>query len=180
MTDKRIFMKTFTFPFFLISLFCLLSCDKKDNDKVYNDDVENYIALLKSGQYDSSDLPSFTYKDIPALLQYRNEIQIIKQFPVNPLSSSFIPECKLGVYVLWTIESIRAPLIKNESFIFRFPSLNPILVLKYPLQTSSNSYIVSHEIAAKAYYDWWENNKTRNFDEFKNIDPLKDTDFEWQ
>jgi len=37
----------------------------------------------------------------------------------------------------------------------------------------------SHQIAAKAYFDWWENNKQKNFNEFKNIDPLKYTDYRW-
>lgn len=37
----------------------------------------------------------------------------------------------------------------------------------------------SHEIVAKAYYDWWENNYQKGFDTFKNIDPLVGTDYKW-
>jgi len=37
----------------------------------------------------------------------------------------------------------------------------------------------SHETAAKAYFDWWENNKQKDFSEFNFIDPLKDTGYRW-
>ncbi len=57
----------------LVSFFNLTSCDKQDNKITINPVVETYIKLLKSNQYDSLNLPSLTYKDIPALLQYRNE-----------------------------------------------------------------------------------------------------------
>jgi hypothetical protein len=35
------------------------------------------------------------------------------------------------------------------------------------------------EIVAKAYFVWWENNKRKDFNDFKNIDPLKNTDYKW-
>ena len=38
---------------------------------------------------------------------------------------------------------------------------------------------LSHTMAAKAYFDWWENNKDKKFDDFKNIDPLENTDYKW-
>jgi len=37
----------------------------------------------------------------------------------------------------------------------------------------------SYEVAAQAYYDWWENNKDKNFGDFKNIVPLEETDYRW-
>lgn len=123
-------MKTFRYLFFLISLLGLISCDKKDNEDTNNLDVKTYIELLKSNRYDSINLPAFSYKDIPALLQYRNETQIISNFPHNPISSLIGPDCKLGIYVLWTIESIRAVSIKSEYLIYRFPSQNPILAYR--------------------------------------------------
>ena len=172
-------MKTIKYLFLLIFLFSLISCEKKDNDEIKNLDVETYIELLKCNQYDSLYLPAFTYRDIPALLQYRNENQIITNFPRNPISSFYGPECKLGMYVLWTIESIRAVSIESEYLIMRFPSQNPILALRNAVELNLVSDNLSHTTAAQAYYVWWENNKDREFDDFKSVDPLENTDYKW-
>lgn len=37
----------------------------------------------------------------------------------------------------------------------------------------------SHEIAAQAYFHWWNENKHKNFDIFKDIDPLANTTYSW-
>jgi len=172
-------MKTLKCLILLVSFIALLSCGEKDKDESNNPDVEAYIELLKSNQYESLYLPLFTYKDIPALLQYRNENQIITSFPHNPISSLYNPECNLGMYVLWLIESIRAVSIESEYLIMRFPSQNPILAIRNSVELECVSDDLSHTIAAKAYFDWWENNKNRKFDNFKDIDPLIDTDYKW-
>jgi hypothetical protein len=172
-------MKVINYLIFLASLIILTGCDKNDSENTNSFVVTKYIELLKSNNYDSLDLPMFTYKDIPELLRYRNETQIITNFPHNPISSLYRPECKLGMYVLWTIESIRAVSINSEFLIMRFPSQNPILVQRNSEALDLVTDNVSHNIAAKAYFDWWENNKQNDFDEFKNIDPLNNTDYRW-
>jgi hypothetical protein len=151
----------------------------KNDNETKNLDVETYIELLKSNKYNSLNLPAFAHKDIPELLQYRNENQIITDFPQNSVSSLLRPECKLGMYVLWTVESIRAVSINSEFLIMRFPSQNPILALRDSIELELVSDTVSHTIAADAYYDWWENNKNKDFEDFKNIDPLENTDYRW-
>ena len=83
------------------------------------------------------------------------------------------------MYVLWTIESVRAVAINSKYLIMRFPSQNPILAIKDSDESDLVTDNESHEIAAKAYFDWWENNKYKDFDEFKNIDPLIETDYRW-
>ncbi len=55
-------MKILRFMIILLSFIGIISCEK-DNS---NMDVERYIELLKSNHYDASNLPSFTYEDIPA------------------------------------------------------------------------------------------------------------------
>lgn len=172
-------MKTLKSLLVLISLTALISCKKSESEVKTNLSVERYIELLKANQYDSSYLPTFTYQDIPALLKYRNETQIITNFPHNGISSLYAPDCTLGMYVLWTIESIRAVSIQSEYLIMGFPSQNPILALRVADELSLVYSNESHQIAAKAYFDWWENNKQKNFNEFKNIDPLKSTDYRW-
>jgi hypothetical protein len=155
-------------------IFGLMGCEKQ----VDNPEVETYINQLKSNQYGLfGELPAFTSSDIPALLNYRNETQVITNFPHNPISSFFNPECKLGMYVLWTIESIRAVETKSEYLIGRFPSQNPILALRSATEFTYVFDDNSHKIAAKAYYDWWHS--IHLFKDKMNIDPLKNTDYKW-
>jgi hypothetical protein len=174
-------MKTII-PIFLICLISfsgVTSCDKNETEKTGNITVEEYIRLLKSNSYDSLNLPAFSYTDIPALLEYRNEAQIITNFPHNPISSLFRPECSLRMYVLWTIESIRAVSTDSKYLIMRFPSQNPVLALRNITEFQLISDSESCKVAAQAYFEWWENNKQKDFNEFKFIDPLANTDYRW-
>ncbi len=174
-------MKKINYIIILASfLLCLQSCDKNDGEIAENKSVEQFIKSLKLGEYESSFLPDFTHKDIPALLQYRNEKVIITKFPTNPISSLALPESKLGLLVLWTIESIRVVSIDSPNLIMNLPSQNPILALRLSDELQIVMDQLSHDIAAKAYYDWWENNKMKEFDEFNFIDPLGETDYRWK
>jgi len=170
-------MKTLQTFIVLITFIGLISC--ADNKEVSSLTVNRYIELLKANQYDSINLPGFTYQDIPALLAYRCETRVITNFPCNGISSMYAPECKLGMYVLWTIESIRAESMQSDRLIMRFPSQNPILALRYSTEMKLVYDTLSHEVAAKAYNDWWENNKLKEFNDFKSIDPLGGTNYKW-
>lgn len=99
--------------------------------------------------YDDLNLPAFTHKHIPALLNYRNNYQPITNFPHNP--TFYRPDCKLGLYVLWTIESIRAVAIDCDRLILRFPSQNPVLALRNSNELVLVSDNQSHQTAAKVY-----------------------------
>ena len=169
-------MKVLKLFFLFASLTIIVSCRKSNPDVKTNLNVEKYIELLRANQYDSMNLPEFTYQNIPALLKYRNETQNINNFPRNGISSLYGPNCKLGMYVLWTVESIRAVAINSKYLIMRFPSQNPILALRSTTNLNLVYSDESHQIAAKAYFDWWENNKQKDFDAFKNTDPLKSAD----
>lgn len=174
-------MKTVKFLFILVSFIGLIGCDKKDNEEITNLDVENYIELLKSDQFVSSKIPAFSSNDIPSLLKYRNDNQVVTRFPVNPISSYaiFEPKYKLGVIVLWTIESIRTASIKNP-IIGHFPSQNPFIALRNnPSEWVLDYNNQAYGIISQAYFDWWENNKNKDFDQFKSIDPLINTNYIW-
>lgn len=178
-------MKRSIYLFFVIFAISTLSCNKDEGSNYdvelqSNPDVDTYIALLKTNQYDSQELPAFTEKDIPALLIFRNESQTITNFPHNGLSSFYGPECELGVYVLWTIESIRAVAIDSKYLSpGRFPSLNPILALRNAEELELVSDNESHEVAAEAYFEWWASNRHKDFNDYKIIDPLIETDYRW-
>jgi hypothetical protein len=169
-------IRRFYLVFFLMGI---ISCAEENNGTGEKISVKEYIRLLKSDNYTASDLPAFTADDIPALLVYRNETELIGNFPRNPISSSYVKECKLGMYVLWTIESIRAVSINSQYLIQRFPTQQPAFTLRNGTEFKAIQDDLSHQIAAKAYYDWWENHKNQTFNRFSNIDPLATTDYRW-
>jgi|ERR1035437_1159794 hypothetical protein len=158
----------------LALVFGLIGCEKQ----VDNPAVETYINQLKSNSYASHELPAFQPSDIPALLKYRNETIVITNFPHNGISSLWAPECKLGMYVLWTIESIRAVEIKSKYLIGRFPSQNPILALRASTELKLVSDDNSQNEVAKAYYHWWH--AIYIFNDKMKTDPLEDTDYRWE
>ncbi len=171
-------MRTLKYLFLLFFLAGLTGCNKQEDKMSDNPDVEIFIKKLKTKKYNTPMLPAFTYKDIPALLQYRNEDELITDFPSNSLSSLYMAECKLGMYVLWTIEAIRTEtIIENNQF--GFPSQNPILALRYVEELKLVQDELSHRTAAEAYNSWWQKNKHNSFDKFKKTDPLKNTNYRW-
>ncbi|HUX95082.1 MAG TPA: DUF4943 family protein [Bacteroidales bacterium] len=157
----------------LTALFGLIGCEKQRD----NPEVETYINQLKSNSYEAFELPAFKPSDIPALLNYRNSTMVITNFPHNGISSLWVPDCKLGMYVLWTIESIRAVEIKSKYLIGRFPSQNPILALRASPELDLVYDNKSQEEAAKAYNDWWYSSYI--IKDKMNIDPLENTDYRW-
>lgn len=172
-------MKNLQFCLILILLTAAISCKNNDPKPATNLSVEQYVELLKAGQYNELTLPEFTEQDIPALLTYRNEKQLITNFPCNLISSFYGKNCPLGMYALWTIESIRAVATDNKFLIARFPSQNPILTPRNSAELNLIYADDSQQAAAKAYFDWWESNKQKNFDDFKNTDPLTTTNYRW-
>lgn len=157
----------------LALVFGIVGCEKQ----VDNSAVDTYVNQLKSNSYSSSELPVFQPSDIPALLKYRNETIVITNFPHNGISSLWVPECKLGMYVLWTIESIRAVEIKSKYLIGRFPSQNPILALRDSTEIKLVNDDNSQKEAAEAYYHWWH--AIYIFSDKMTTDPLGDTDYKW-
>ncbi|PZX48328.1 DUF4943 family protein [Algoriphagus chordae] len=169
-------MKTLKTLLVCICLISLLGCE--DDSHPSNMTVESYVELLKKGEYDADQLPEFSSRDIPALLAYRNENQKIINFPVNTLSSSLTSECRLGMFVLWTIESIRARATNSKYLFHTFPSQNPVVENKVDFEWLEQSDAI-HAAVAESYFDWWENNMNKDFDQFKEIDPLLNTEYRW-
>lgn len=167
-------MKSLIKLIILALVFGLTGCEKQ----IYNPAVDTFINQLKSNSYEAFELPAFQPSDIPALLNYRNETMVIKNFPHNGISSHWAPECKLGMYVLWTIESIRAVEVKSKYLIGRFPSQNPILALRASTELKLVYDNNSQNEAAKAYYQWWH--ALYIFNDKMKSDPLEETDYRWQ
>jgi len=166
-------MKNFKYLLVITLAVFLSGCEKvTDNPK-----VDEYISSLKAGNYSSFDLPDLSSSDIPALLQYREDKTVITNFPRNGISSFYQADCKLGILVMWTIESIRAVDINSSQLIGRFPSQNPVLTLRSSAELSLVFDDNSMKIAANAYYHWWD--AVYLFKDRMSVDPLKDTDYKW-
>jgi hypothetical protein len=174
LTTRPNIMKTHVKLIIFAFVLGLIGCEKEAD----NTAVEDYVNLLRTNTYEAYELPAFLPSDIPALLKYRNETTVITQFPRNGISSHWTGECKLGMYVLWTIESIRAAETESKYLIGRFPSQNPILALKSSTELRFVYDENSHNEAADAYFHWW--NALYIFTDKMKSDPLEDTDFRWQ
>jgi len=169
-------MKTFKLIILLIPCILFINCEEKERKQT---EVEKYVISLKSNQYENVTLPAFTYNDIEELLKYRDAKDIITNFPRNPISSLYQEKCELGVYILWTIESIRAVAINSEFLTGRFPSQNPILELRASKELELVSDAEAYQVISNAYYNWWKDNENKSSIEIMKTDPLENTKYKW-
>ena len=160
----------------------LCGCVNEDETvEISSIDVETYIELLKTDQYQSSKLPQFAPKDIPELIEYINDKSVIRKFPVNPVSSYSEPhpEYRLGTLILWTIESIRLSAFE-DSLIHGFPSQHPFVKTKSePIEWITKHEDKIYELVSLSYFNWWNENSHREFSDYSNIDPLENINYRW-
>ena len=163
----------------MIMLVFSFSCEEEKYDFP---DVDEYIQQLKSGSYPRRNLPEFKTSQIPELMEFRNEAQLIRNFPVNPLSSYYLAECRLGIYVLWTIEYIRKRKTGIADALDPWPSLSPVLTPEKDFDRNRPgdlSVASMHAVAATAYFSWWQNEEGKRTGEVMKTNPLKDTGLRW-
>jgi hypothetical protein len=172
-------MKTAIHALGLCLLLSLISC-QDDDIQANQSEVDNYMARLQSGDYEAMELPPFTPEAIPALLRYSDGRKLITQFPRNPISSAYHPDCRLGLFALWTIESIRQTYIQADNKMpGRFPSLNPELAKRETYVYNPAEREVAQQAATVAYQAWWSRSQSISIDELMQIDPLADTEYLW-
>jgi len=173
-------MKTTKAIYFIGFFIGLFSCNGDDTVELSNPDVDTYIELLRSNQYESSKLPEFTTKDIPKLFEYLDDNSVINRFPYNPISSYIppSPDYRLSVLVLWTIESIRVA--ANNKLIAGFPSQHPFVQTRSePVEWITNHEDPVYETVRQSYLNWWNENKHKKFITYSSIDPLENTNYRW-
>ena len=94
--------------------------------------------------------------------------------------NSYMPtDLRLGECLLWTVESVRLNYDQTSEF-KKYPSLVPQLIIPggtWELQIAS---VDDLNRAYNLYLAWWTNNKTKDFDDFRNINPLKDAVLMWR
>ncbi|MFA5302384.1 MAG: DUF4943 family protein [Bacteroidales bacterium] len=172
-------LKIITLLFLALSV---ASCERNIDDN--QPEAEYLVDLLRSGEYDALMLPKLTSESIPTLLKYADSKEHITTFPVNPISSFYREECRLGIYVLWIVEAIRLAPNKSEDGTMPYASQNPLLIRKehgdseqfQPLGTDDET---SHSQVAQAYRDWWKNHENMLFFLYKNVDPLEGSEYQW-
>ena len=163
-------MKKLFLLFFLITTF---SCSYTYE----NMSVLQYMKQLENGTYESYELPLLDKNDIPTLIEYVQNKQIIAKHPTNPISSFHLDSVTLGVMAMWTIESIRLTEINNnKSTTYRYPSLNPRLV--DTTYTITNKMELQY-IASTSYANWWSKNYKSELSKL-NDNPLQNTSIRWR
>ena len=152
--------------------FYFVSCNDQNRNL---SEVENFVETLKENKAEGFEAPDFNVDHISELLNFRNEQMIISNFPRNPVSSFYLEEVAIGIYILWTIESIRMEAINDPDF-HLYASLNPKIV---QLNTGGEMIDQSNilPVAAEAYFEWWNSNLS--IEEKLQISPLENLDLIW-
>jgi len=167
-------------PYLCFCIIILYGCIPTPIDLAYSNNVDEFVKQLKDGECDSyKELPKFDPNDIPALLGYADDFQEISCFPVS-LVSSYLPyRYVLGECLLCTIELIKQ---KTGEDNWNYSLWVPMLVKDEYGSDPESGMLNNVELLEvyNLYYDWWvENSKDKEFDEFRDIDVLKDSGYHW-
>ncbi|MEG1563639.1 MAG: DUF4943 family protein [Bacteroides sp.] len=136
----------------VFAVFAMASCSEETLD-YNNPDVELFVKQLKSGSYHTQnarglvEVPAFAEKDIPSLLKYADDLDIIPSFPTAYNDNS--GKIRLGECILWTIESIRLGF---------HASLGCKMVRANAPNYEALYFLSNEEVldAAARYHRWWE------------------------
>jgi len=159
--------------FILIAVF--LSCSK---DEPVKTDVDIFIDKVKNNEFIADSLPKFSFQAIPILLDAANDFSIITIFPINPVSSYAPTRLTIGECLLWTVEHIRLHFGAYSTSV-GFPSFVPEL---RDISDINSNNLTKEQLndAYSLYYDWWNDNKLKDFENFRNINPLENSKYRWK
>lgn len=138
----------------------------------YDDpDVKLFVKQLKTGTYQTKspagyvEVPLFTEKHIPELLEFVDDLTIIPTFPLPPVSSYFGEQIRLGECMLWIIESIR----------LGYPASMGCKMVYANADNYEGIFFLSDEEVwevCQLYKNWWE---SRSFPKTRwSVDPCYD------
>ena len=153
----------------MFSMLVIFTSGCKKKDAAPKDAVEQYVALLKSNTYErNTPIPKFGKDQISALLKYANDSQVIQNFPIPTYSSlAGYPAQKVGVIILYTIESIRLQRLEGASTRLHVTDSTA------PQRTVDLTELLPY------YTSWWEKNKDKSADELKRTSPFEGTTLFW-
>jgi hypothetical protein len=145
----------------------------KDDVKVSNERVQKLFDTMREGKYNNPKFPELKWEDIPALLEMGTSKRILKNFPVNPLSSQFVMECPEGIVALWLVEGLRRGGRK-------FASLNALCLPEGEITEKwTEASAKNHDRVLKAYQEWWRRAQSLPAEKAAEMDPLKGTKLHW-
>ena len=162
----------------VLFLTVLVSCTREFGYG-YSKNVDDFVVQLIKGECDSyKGLPRFDSNDIPAILGYANDFQEINCFPVGLPSSYLPPRHILGECLLCTIELIKSyKKDTNWNYSLWVPMLVKDEIGEEPGLLDSLELLEVYNL----YKDWWmENSEDKEFEDFRDIDVLKDTKYHWR
>lgn len=158
-------MKQLLITFGMFAIF-QADCRKKQTDA--SKASQQYISLLKADQYPKYDpIPRLGRDDIPYLIRYVSDSQVIHNFPIPLVSAYAWGPQQLGMVVMYTIESIR---LQREYGVSSCPYIVDSMDRQRPLDV---------KLPAQLYMNWWEKNQDKGIDELKKLSPLEGTRMSW-
>lgn len=160
----------------LLLLLCVgafVSCSEDNEEKTVN----QFVNQVKENKYINDTLPWFSSDAIHVLLESADNFDEITYFPVNPLSSYYPTKLSIGECLLWTIENIRQNYGNYHKI--SFPSFVPELKLKNDINSQYLNDSQLNEVY-NLYYNWWYNNTSKDFEEIRLTDPLRDSPYAWK
>ena len=139
----------------VLSLLTCVSCSEETLD-YNNPDVDLFVRQLKAGNYNTKspkgfvEVPKFTEKDIPTLLNYAEDLTLITSFPLPPVSAYYSGKVRLGECMLWVVETIR---------LGHYASFGCKMVRANAENYEGIYFLTDEELldAAARYRRWWEN-----------------------
>lgn len=145
------------FTLVLVILASVFSSCQEERLDFYHPDVEQFVYLLKEGNYAASDslgmtsFPHFTIEDIDALLPYTSDLSPIPSFPLVPVADQS-GKFRLGECILWTIESIR---------LGHIASMGCKMVHVNAVDYEGIYFLSDEEVleASTLYKEWWKNRR---------------------
>ena len=149
-------MKNFKNILLVLVVIARLSACVYDSTYYNNPRVSSVVKELKAGTYNYKNdkglivIPDFTEDDIPALLNYVDDLTTIPSFPTIYISNS--GKIRLGECMLWIIDSIRLGMPT---------SFGSNMVIANAQNYEAIYFLTDEEVlnVATRYRSWWENRK---------------------
>ncbi len=160
----------------LLSAFVCFQCTEELNPAELS--ADQFVDVVKNGEYQEMALPPFASADIPVLLAQAQPNRAIAAFAVNPISSYAPVDYTLTESLLWTIEAIRLDENPDDRQL-PFPSLAPKLRKKDAQDNLVFATEADYSLAYQAYIQWWEDSTSVTWEDKQKINPLESLKLFW-
>lgn len=140
--------------------------------------TDQFVEVVKNGEYDADRLPPFGSRDISILLIAAQENRSISTFVIHPLSSYAPVAYTLTESLLWTVEAIRLD-ENTDDHQLPLPSLAPKLRKRDAQDNLVFATEADYSLAYQAYVNWWEDSTPDSWEDKQKINPLEGLNLFW-